>query len=77
MAICSYLVMPEPGQADALRERLASLPGCEVTPAENADLLLLVTEAADRAADEALRGRLEALDGIQAMVLTFGEVEAA
>jgi nitrate reductase NapAB chaperone NapD len=77
MAICSYLVMPEPGQADALRERLASIPGCEVVPAENAELLLLVTETADRAGDEALRDRLEALDGIQALVLTFGEVEAA
>jgi nitrate reductase NapAB chaperone NapD len=75
MAICSYLVIPEPGQGNALRERLLALSGCEVIAARNQDLLVLVTETADRAEDEALRRRIEALDGIQALVLTFGEVE--
>jgi nitrate reductase NapAB chaperone NapD len=77
MPICSYLVIPEPGQADALRQRLVTLPGCEVLPAENRDLLVLVTETADRAADDGLRHRIEALDGIQALVLTFAEVEVS
>lgn len=77
MAIRSYLVIPAPGEAGAARERLASLPGCEVLPADSAELLVLVTETADRRADDALRDRIEALDGIHALVLTFAEVEVS
>jgi nitrate reductase NapAB chaperone NapD len=77
MPICSYLVMPEPGATDAVRERLSALPGCDVLQAENRDLLVLVTDTADRAAEAALRARVEALEGIGALVLTFGEVEAS
>jgi nitrate reductase NapAB chaperone NapD len=77
MPICSYLVVPEPGATDAVRARLALLPGCDVLQAENRDLLVLVTDTADREEEEALRGRVEALDGIGALLLTFGEVEAS
>jgi len=75
MAICSYLVIPRPGETDTLCRHLGALPGCEVTPAENCDLLVLVTDTPDRAGEERLRDRIQRLDGIQALVLTFGEVD--
>jgi len=74
MAICSYLVIPRPGETETLRRRLGAMSGCEVTPAVNRDLLVLVTDTPDRAGEETLRDRIERLDGIQALVLTFGEV---
>lgn len=75
MAICSYLVIPEEGRAGSLAERLASLPGCDVVPARNRDLLLLVTDTDGPDEDEALRSRLEGMEGLQALVLTFGEID--
>jgi nitrate reductase NapAB chaperone NapD len=77
MAICSYLVIPEPGQAASVQARLESLPGCDVVPSLDHEILLLVTDTPDDAADRALRDRIEALDGLQSLVLTFGEVRQA
>jgi nitrate reductase NapAB chaperone NapD len=77
MAICSYLVIPQPGASAALCERLIALPGCEVVPAVNHDLLVLVTDTPGRDEENSLRERIERLDGIQALVLTFGEVDGS
>jgi nitrate reductase NapAB chaperone NapD len=75
MAICSYLVIPRPGATAALADRLVALPGCEVVPSANRDLLVLVTDTPDREQENALRHRIERLEEIQALVLTFGEVD--
>lgn len=77
MAICSYLVIPRPGEMEALCERLTALPGCDAVPAMNHDLLVLVTDTPDRAQENQLRERIEGMDGIQALVLTFGEVDGS
>jgi nitrate reductase NapAB chaperone NapD len=75
MGICSYLVIPRPGETDALCQQLSVMPGCEVTPAVDHELLVLVTDTPDRDEENRLRHRIEGLDGIQALVLTFGEVD--
>ena len=75
MAICSYLVFAEDGATAVLAERLTALPGCDVVRAERRDLLLLVTESATSAEEAALRETLEKVEGIAALVLTFGEVD--
>jgi nitrate reductase NapAB chaperone NapD len=74
MPICSYLVVPEVGEVEAVRARLAALPGCDVVRAANRELLLLVTETPDAAGETALREQVERLDGVSALVLTFGEI---
>jgi nitrate reductase NapAB chaperone NapD len=76
MAICSYIVIPAPESIGAVADRLARLPGCAVVPAENRDVLLLVTETATDAEEEALRRALERTDGIQTLMLTFGEIDS-
>jgi len=76
MGICSYLVIPEPGERDTVRRRLAELPGCDVVAAVNHDLLVLVADSPDSAGEQALRDRIDGLDGVQALVLTFAEVGA-
>jgi nitrate reductase NapAB chaperone NapD len=75
MPVCSYLVFPERDNAEAVAERLAILPGCEVIPAENRDLLLLVTDTEDADEERALRLRVHATEGVLAMMLTFGELD--
>ena len=75
MPICSYLVIPEDGAVAGVAERLTALPGCDVVSAENRDVLILVTETPDLAEESALRHRVEALEGIQALLLTFGEID--
>ncbi|MEQ8331533.1 MAG: chaperone NapD [Longimicrobiales bacterium] len=75
MPICSYVVVPADGARGAVAASLASLPGCDVVPAENADLLLLVTETDDLDAEAALRTRIEAMPEVRGLVLTFGDVD--
>jgi len=74
LPVCSYVVVPHAGEKERLRGTLSALAGCDVVPAINADLLLLVTTTPDMEADAALRRRVEALPSIQALLLTFGEV---
>jgi nitrate reductase NapAB chaperone NapD len=75
MPVCSYLVIPEEGATEEVAARLGALPGCDVAPAENRDLLLLVTDTPGPEEDTALRDRLEAMEGIHALILAFGEID--
>jgi nitrate reductase NapAB chaperone NapD len=73
--ICSYLVIAEGGALARVAERLGALPGCDVVAAENRDVLILVTDTPGLEEEGALRRRVEALEGIQALLLTFGEID--
>lgn len=75
MTIQSYLVYPEPGRTAALTATLASIPGCEVIPSVNHDLLVLVTESPDEAAQKSLESRLEDLDGAACLAMVGGWTE--
>jgi len=75
MPVCSYLVVPDTGKLDALTKRIAALPECETIPAENRNLLLVVTDTPSLEAEEHLRRRLEAMEEIQLLMLTFGEID--
>jgi nitrate reductase NapAB chaperone NapD len=75
MPICSYLVIPAEGESAEVALRLSDIEGCDVLAAANRDLLLLVTQADTAEEDAGLRARVEAVDGIRGIVLTFGEVD--
>lgn len=75
MPICSYLVIPEKGEGAHVRAHLEALPGCEVVPSVNRDVFILVTDTADLPEEEALRLSVESMDGIQTLLLTFGEID--
>jgi nitrate reductase NapAB chaperone NapD len=76
MPVCSYLVVPAPGAADSVAERLSALPGCDMARSENRNVLLLVTDTPGPEEDAELRATLERMEGIQALVLSFGEIDA-
>jgi nitrate reductase NapAB chaperone NapD len=75
MPVCGYVVVPEPGESEHLARRLGEEEGCEVVTAQNDDMLLLVTMSDSLDEDAALRRRVEALPGIQALLMTFGEID--
>ena len=74
MPICGYLVIAESGASEQVAMRLSALRGCDVARAENRDVLILVTDTPDLEEERALREIVEATEGIQALVLTFGEI---
>ncbi len=74
MPVCSYLVFPKPGRSAQAAASLARLPGCDVTGAEGHDVLVLVTSSTEDASEETLRGAIEAVDEVECLALSFGEV---
>jgi nitrate reductase NapAB chaperone NapD len=76
MPICSYLIVPAADRTDSVMAELNALAGCEAQRADDHDVIALVTETPGPAEEEALRGALARIDGIFAMVLTFGELES-
>ena len=75
MPVCSYLVFPRRGRHVQAAASLASIPGCEVTPAEHHELFVLVTSSADACSEESLRAAIEAVEDVQCLALSFGEVQ--
>lgn len=74
--VCAYVIVPRAGEKEVLAATLSAMADCEVIPAVNEDVLLLVTTAPDFATDAALRDRVESLPAVHAMLLTFGEVHS-
>jgi hypothetical protein len=72
MPIFSYLAIPGSGAKDALCADLAGLKYCRVMPADNHDVVILVTDTPDQAAEEALQETLAKLQSLQSLSLAFG-----
>lgn len=70
MPIKSYLVYPIPGKQADVKATLSAMPECQCILSENYDLLVLVTDTADKAAEENLNTRLKEISSIQYLVLT-------
>jgi nitrate reductase NapAB chaperone NapD len=77
MPICSYLVVPTPNHGSAVCAALAALDGCEAVLADNHEVIALVTETHGHAEEQALRRALESVPDIQALMLTFGQLDTA
>ena len=75
MNVCSYLVHVRPGTAEAVTGTLNALPGCDAVPAENRDLVILVTETPDKQTDKDLTEQIQSLNDIECLALTFGAQE--
>ena len=72
MPIFSYLAIPRNGAKEALCADLASIPHCEVIPADNQDVIVLVTDTPDEATEEMLQQTLKNLQSLQSLSLAFG-----
>ena len=76
MPVFSYLAYPEKGAKAQLFKDLSTMEYCEATPANNGDILILITDTPDEATEKALQKRLKALKSLQSLGMTFGHADA-
>jgi len=72
MPIKSYLVHPHIGQKNELTEILSKMDQCEVLPAENKNIVVLVTETDTDQEDEQLKEKLEMIPSLKLLALVSG-----
>ena len=72
MPVFSYLAYPKPGAKEALLNDLAALDYCEATPAENGEILILLTDTPDEKSENALQKKLKTLKSLESLGMTFG-----
>ena len=75
MPVCSYLVSPQPGSSTALQQRLEAIPTCTVYPAENHELMILLTDTTGPEAENELQEQLRQIPEIQCLALSFAHAE--
>jgi len=69
MPIMSYLVHPASGRARELNAKLRRIPECDVFPAENRELVVLVTDTTSKEAEQQLQREINALDALHFLTL--------
>ena len=76
MPVFSYLAYPIPGAKQQLLNDLAALDYCEVTPADNEEILILVTDTPDENKEQELQKNLKQLKSLKSLGMTFGHTDA-
>ncbi|TXG35348.1 hypothetical protein [Seonamhaeicola maritimus] len=72
MPIKSYLAHPHDGKKEVLIQAISQLSNCDVIPAENKDLLIIVTDTNDKIEDEQLKEKLEAIESLKLLAMVSG-----
>lgn len=72
MPIKSYLAHPHDGKKVELINALSNMANCEVIPAENKDLLIVITDTDNLIEDEQLKEAIEAIDSLKLLALVSG-----
>jgi len=73
MPIKSYLAHPHEGKKSELIKALSAINECEVIPARNEELLIVVTDTQDKIEEDNLKEKLETIESLKllAMVSSF------
>ncbi|SEE51985.1 hypothetical protein [Tenacibaculum sp. MAR_2010_89] len=72
MPIKSYLAHPYTGKKKELITAISSITECEIFPAENKDLLVLVTETEDEIQETILKEKLDAIASLKLLAMVSG-----
>jgi nitrate reductase NapAB chaperone NapD len=72
MPIKSYLAHPHDGKKEELQQAISLLDGCEIIPAENENVLVVVTETANDADDKNLKETIETINSLKLLALVSG-----
>jgi nitrate reductase NapAB chaperone NapD len=75
MPIFSYLAYPKPGTKEQLLNDLTALDYCEATPAQNEEVLILVTDTPDEETEKKLQKKLKELKSLESLGMTFGHAD--
>jgi len=72
MPIKSYLAFPKKGQKETLKESLSMIETCEVLPANNKELLIVVSDTADKEEENLLLEKLNQIESLHHLNLVAG-----
>ena len=72
MPIKSYLAHPFEDKKEELQQEISLLEGCEIIPAENKNVLVVVTETRGDAEDKILKETIEAIKSLKLLALVSG-----
>jgi len=72
MPVFSYLAYPKKGAKEQLLRDFAVLDYCEAVPAENEEILILVTDTPDEKKEKELQKKLKELESLESLGMTFG-----
>ncbi|MGB3209779.1 MAG: hypothetical protein WBB19_03645 [Desulforhopalus sp.] len=72
MPIFSYLAIPQNGAKEKLCADLAALAHCRIIPADNREVIVLITDTPDETTEELLQESLKNLQSLQSLNLAFG-----
>ena len=75
MPVFSYLAYPVRGAKEELRNDFAALDYCEAMPAENEEILILVTDTPDEKKEKELQKKLKELKSLESLGMTFGHAD--
>ena len=72
MPVLSYIAIPRSGEKNNLLQKLNGMQHCEAFSADNAEILILVTDTPDRKAEKQLQKELTKLESLESLSMTFG-----
>lgn len=76
MPVFSYIAYPKAGGKAELIKCLSSLEPCRmVLPAENNDIVLIVTDTPDERAERQLQKQLKKIEPLQSLSMAFGHID--
>ncbi len=77
MPVFSYLAIPTNGAKEGLCTELARLDHCRFMPADNHEVVVLITDTPDAEVEGRLQESLKGLPSLQSLSLAFGYDENA
>ncbi|OEK08181.1 hypothetical protein A8C32_01585 [Flavivirga aquatica] len=72
MPIKSYLAHPHNGKKEILTKAINALEHCEVIPAENENLLIVVTETDNKEQEDLLKEKIENIESLKLLAMVSG-----
>ncbi len=75
MPVLSYLAYPVKDQKQQLINELTAIEYCEVNPADNKEVIILITDTPDEDTNKELHRRINNLSSLQSLSLTFGHTD--
>lgn len=72
MPIKSYLAHPHDGKKHELIQAISHFSNCDVIPAQNKNLLIVVTDTNNRIEDQELKEQIEAIDSLKLLAMVSG-----
>ncbi len=77
MPVMSYLAYPTPGNKQVLYQELVRLHPCEVLPADNQELLILITDTDSINAETELQSQLKQIPSLGGLALVSAFEDSA